>query len=71
MIKAIDEQFATLDKAMASTLIIELLTLRLTSVKVVRDHIMRMRDIAAQLKELEVDLSESFLVHYFLCTVPQ
>jgi len=29
----------------------------------VRDHIMRMRDIAAQLKDLEVTMSDSFLVH--------
>ena len=70
LLKAIDEQFATSDKAMASTLIIELSTLRLTGVKGVRDHIMRMRDIVAQLKALEVELSESFLVHYILCTLP-
>ncbi|KAL0404374.1 UNVERIFIED_CONTAM: Retrovirus-related Pol polyprotein from transposon TNT 1-94 [Sesamum radiatum] len=29
-----------------------------------------MRDIAAQLKSLEVDMSESFLVHYILNTLP-
>ncbi|KAK9111000.1 hypothetical protein Scep_018519 [Stephania cephalantha] len=31
---------------------------------------MWMRDIAAQLKTLEVDMSESFLVHYILNTLP-
>ena len=35
-----------------------------------RDHIMRMMDIAAQLKNLEVTMSESFLVHYILCILP-
>ncbi|KAH7512518.1 hypothetical protein FEM48_Zijuj12G0099100 [Ziziphus jujuba var. spinosa] len=32
---------------------------------------MRMRDIEAQLKVLEVEMSETFLVHYILCTLPQ
>ncbi|XP_047340597.1 uncharacterized protein LOC124944394 [Impatiens glandulifera] len=31
---------------------------------------MKLRDIAAQLKRLEVDMSESFLVHYILATLP-
>ncbi|KAK4395838.1 hypothetical protein Sango_1738100 [Sesamum angolense] len=35
----------------------------------VREHIMQTRDIAAQLKSLEVDMSESFFVHYILNTL--
>ena len=31
---------------------------------------MRIRDIMAQLKALEVTMSDSFLVHYILCTLP-
>ena len=30
-----------------------------------------MRDIAAQLKTLEVEISDSFLVHFILNTLPQ
>ena len=45
-------------------------SLRLTSVKGVREHIMQMRDTMAQLKKLEVEISESFLVHYILNTLP-
>eukprot|EP00253_Pinus_taeda_P012545 PITA_12545 len=45
-------------------------SLRLTSVKGVREHIMQMRDTVAQLKKLEVDISESFLVHYILKPLP-
>ncbi|KAK9749600.1 hypothetical protein RND81_02G137400 [Saponaria officinalis] len=53
LLKAIDnEQFATSDKALASTLIMQFSSLRLTKAKGVRDYIMRMRDIAAQLKVL-------------------
>ena len=36
-----------------------------------RNYIMRMRDIAAQLKTLEVEMSETILVHFILCTLPQ
>ena len=35
------------------------------------DHIMRKRDIATQLKSLEVTMSDTFLVHYILNTLPQ
>ncbi|CAJ2668437.1 unnamed protein product [Trifolium pratense] len=53
LIAAIDEQFVSSDKARASTLIIKFSNMKLTEVRGVRDHIMRMRDIAAQLKSLE------------------
>jgi hypothetical protein len=36
----------------------------------VREHIMEMSDMAAQLKSLEIDISESFLVHFILNSVP-
>lgn len=70
LLKAIDEQFATSDKALAITLIIQFLSMRLTGIKGMRDHIMRVRDIAAQLKALEVEMSESFLCHYIMRTLP-
>ncbi|KAK9741622.1 hypothetical protein RND81_03G117900 [Saponaria officinalis] len=69
-IKAIDEQFATSDKALASTLIMYFSSMRHTETKGVRDYIMRMRDIAAQLKTLEVTISDAFLVHFILFTLP-
>lgn len=71
LLQAIDEQFASSDKALASTLIMKFSSMRHTEVKGVRDYIMRMRDIAAQLQTLEVTMSESFLVHFILCTLPQ
>ena len=52
LLKTIDEQFETSEKALASTLIMKFLTLRLTGIKGVRNHIMQMRDIASQLKTL-------------------
>ncbi|KAL6328894.1 hypothetical protein AAG906_003911 [Vitis piasezkii] len=69
-IVAIDEQFVTSDKALASTLIMKFTSLKLTGIRGVREHIMEMRDIVAQLKKLEVEMSESFLVHFILNTLP-
>ena len=71
MLKAIDEQFETSDKALASNLIMKFLSLRLTNIKGVRDHIMQMKDIAAQLKNLEVEMFETFPVHYILNILSQ
>ncbi|KAF7802742.1 Retrovirus-related Pol polyprotein from transposon TNT 1-94 [Senna tora] len=44
--------------------------MKLTSIKGVREHIMRMRDITAQLKTLEVELPDSFLVYSILNSLP-
>ena len=71
LLKALDEQFETSDKALASTLIMKFSSARLTNVRGVRDHINKLRDIAAQLKKLEVDISETFLMHYLLNTLPK
>ena len=70
LLKTIDERFVTSDKALASTLIMQFSSTKLTGITRVRDHIMRMRDIAAQLKSLEVTMSDTFLVHYILNTLP-
>ena len=70
LLKAIDEQFITSNKALASTLIMKFSSIRITSVRGVREHIMQMRDIAAQLKKLGIDMSDSFLVHFILNTLP-
>ena len=50
LLKAIDEQFVTSDKALASNLIMQFSSTKLTRIREVRDHIMRMRDTVAQLK---------------------
>ena len=71
ILKAIDEQFTTFEKSLASTLIMQFSSIKLTGTRGVREHIMRLRDIVAQLKTLEVTMSESFLVHFILCTLPQ
>jgi len=47
LLKAIDDQFITSDKALTNTLIIKFSFLRLTSVKGVCEYIMQMQDISA------------------------
>ena len=71
LLKAIDEQFETSDKALASTLIMQFSSTKLIGTRGVSDHIMHMRDIATQLQTLEVTMSDTFLVHYILNTLPQ
>ncbi|KAJ0025648.1 hypothetical protein Pint_07344 [Pistacia integerrima] len=58
---AMDGQFIKSGKQMASTLMEKLSSMKHHGLKGVRDHIMRMRDLVTQLKELEIDISESFL----------
>ena len=57
LLKVIDEQFVTSDKALASTLIVKFTSLKLTDIKGVRKHIIKMKDVVAQLKKLEVEMS--------------
>ena len=47
VLKVINEQFETSDKALASTLSMKFSSLRLTVIKRVHDHIIQIRDIAA------------------------
>jgi hypothetical protein len=64
--RAVDEQFVSSDKALASTLMKKLSSKTFDRSRSVREHIMERRDMAAQLKSLKVDISESFLVHFIL-----
>ncbi|XP_048429385.1 uncharacterized protein LOC125472234 [Pyrus x bretschneideri] len=64
--KAIEEQFVKSDKALAGTLMQKLSGMKHDNSKSVREHIMEMRDITAQLKSLEIEISKSFLVNFIL-----
>ncbi|XP_041009469.1 uncharacterized protein LOC121253533 [Juglans microcarpa x Juglans regia] len=69
-IKAIEEQFVSSDKALASTLTNKLSVMKHVKPRRVRKHIMEMRDIAAKLRSLEIEISDSFLVHFILNSLP-
>ena len=57
-------------KALESTLIMKFSSMKVINVRGVRERIMQMMDTVIQLKLLEVDMSETFLVHYILNTLP-
>ncbi|RVW97707.1 Retrovirus-related Pol polyprotein from transposon TNT 1-94 [Vitis vinifera] len=65
-LKAIEQQFKTSNKALASTLMTKMCFMKFNGTKGVHEHIMEMRDTAAQLKSLEIEMFESFLVHFIL-----
>ncbi|XP_019185241.1 PREDICTED: uncharacterized protein LOC109180208 [Ipomoea nil] len=71
LLKAIDDNFIESKKLLAMTLIMKLRNLRLSTVKGTREHIMQLRDITAQLKELEIILPDDYLVLFALDTLPQ
>jgi len=69
-IKATEEQFVSFDKALANTFMDKLSMMKHCKSKSVHEHIIEMRDIVAQLKSLEVDICESFIIHLILNTLP-
>ncbi|KAF3958077.1 hypothetical protein CMV_016975 [Castanea mollissima] len=68
--KAIEEQFVRSDKASTSILMTRFSSKTFYYSKSVCGHIMEMRDMAAQLKFLEIEIFESFLVHFILNSLP-
>ena len=67
-IKIVEEQFVSPDKALASTLMQELSSMKLDNTK--GQHIMEMNDIVVQLKSLGIKMFESFLVYFILNSLP-
>lgn len=64
--ESIDAKCVSSKKTLASTLVKKLSCTMLDKGKSMCEHIMEMRDIATKLKSLEVDISESFLMHFIL-----
>ena len=44
--------------------------MKFNDTKGVHEHIMEMRDIVVQLKSLEIEMSESFFIHFILNSLP-
>ncbi|GAV85478.1 UBN2_2 domain-containing protein, partial [Cephalotus follicularis] len=66
----VEEQFKGSSKAHASTLIMKMLTTRYDGTSGVREHIMMMNDMASKLKGMEMAISEGFLVHLIMTSLP-
>ncbi|XP_042509262.1 uncharacterized protein LOC122084907 [Macadamia integrifolia] len=71
LLAMIDEQFIETDKSKASTLIKRFSSLKYDGKRGVREHIMNMRDIAAQLRARDVGISNTYLVHHILNSLPK
>ncbi|GAV68556.1 UBN2_2 domain-containing protein, partial [Cephalotus follicularis] len=67
---SVEEQFKGSSKAHASTLIMKMLTTRYDGTSGVREHIMMMNDMVSKLKGTEMAISEGFLVHFIITSLP-
>ena len=70
LLKAIKERFKSADKSLAGTIMAELTTIKYDGNKGVQKHILNMTDKAAKLKELGMQVDESFLVMFILNSLP-
>ncbi|KAD7478179.1 hypothetical protein E3N88_01315 [Mikania micrantha] len=67
---SVEEQFKGTFKAHASTLIMKLVSTKYDGVSGIREHIMMMNDMARKLKELDMEISDGFLVHFIMTSLP-
>ncbi|RVW14991.1 hypothetical protein CK203_090430 [Vitis vinifera] len=69
-IKSVEEQFLGTSKSLASTLMIKMITMKYDGHSGVCEHIMKMSDMASQLKGMDMAISEGFLVHFIMTSLP-
>ncbi|XP_010260531.1 PREDICTED: uncharacterized protein LOC104599621 [Nelumbo nucifera] len=69
-LKAEEEHLVGSTKTLASTLMIKIITMKYDGRSGVREHIMKMRDMANQLKGTNMETSEGFLVHFIMTSLP-
>ncbi|XP_068304234.1 uncharacterized protein [Pyrus communis] len=67
---SIDEKFKESDKAEIGNLMNELMCKRYNGMGCVREHILELLDIGAKLNALKVPMSDHFLVHVALNSLP-
>ncbi|XP_024995173.1 uncharacterized protein LOC112528355 [Cynara cardunculus var. scolymus] len=67
---SVEEQFKGISKAHASTLILKMLTSKYDGISGVREHIMMMSDMANKLIGMDMEISEGFMVHFIMTSLP-
>ncbi|VFQ69685.1 unnamed protein product [Cuscuta campestris] len=67
---SVEEQFKATSKAHASTLILKMVTTKYDGNSGIREHIMMMNDMARKFKGLDMEISECFLVHFIMTSLP-
>ena len=66
----IEENFKSSSKTYASTLIMKLVGSQYNGQSGVREHILSMCDMANKLKDMKMETSEGFLVHFIMTSLP-
>ena len=66
----IEENFKSSSKTYASTLIMKLVGSQYNGQSGIREHILNMCDMANRLKEMQMEISEGFLVHFIMTSLP-
>src|SRR5438045_1125057 len=67
---SVEEQFKGPLKVYASTLIQRLLNTKYNGIGNIREHIMMMTDMSAKLKAMNMEISDGFLVHFIMTSLP-
>ncbi|VFQ70962.1 unnamed protein product [Cuscuta campestris] len=67
---SVEEKFKETSKAHASTLILKMVTTKYDGNSGIREHIMMMNVMARKLKGLDMKISEGFLVHFIMTSLP-
>ena len=66
----VEGQFVSADKSIGGSLIDKFANTRYDGKGNIREHIMFMRDVTGKLRELDIIIPESFLVHFLMQTLP-
>ncbi|XP_010260896.1 PREDICTED: uncharacterized protein LOC104599854 [Nelumbo nucifera] len=69
-LRAIEEQFVGSTKALVNTLMIKMITVKYDGRSGVREHIMKMIDMVNHFKGMDIEISEGFLVHFIMTSLP-
>ncbi|CAN6718128.1 unnamed protein product [Malus baccata var. baccata] len=67
---AVGEKFKESDKAETGTCLTQITSMKLDGEGSVREHILKMVDLAQKLKDLEVPMNDQFLIHMALNSLP-
>ncbi|XP_022032171.1 uncharacterized protein LOC110933249 [Helianthus annuus] len=65
----VEAQFQGTSKAQANTLILKLVTTKYDGISGIREHILKMNDMAQKLKGLSMEISDGFLVHFIMTSL--
>ena len=68
--KSVEEQFMGISKSFANTLMIKMITMKYDGLSGVCEHILKMNDMASQLKETDMKKFECFLIHFIMTFLP-